>query len=353
MGLSLLTGVLAQAQSPGDAKKYGSTPGNPKCHFFDGFADNADGTVTDTRYGLMWKRCAEGSTWDGKSCSVTAAEMNWSDAIKAAKESRFLGHRDWQLPSLEVFSTILGGYKDCKNNRDEKSQYAVSASLVHAVNQDDHPGWYWSSSPFEGNGNFLWVVNFGDAFMHHDYNGYRYAVRLVRQIPSAPAAFVPEFEAQYQKVMAAENAFLVRQRELEAEAFTRRPELELEEARRKALQARAEASTLLLTEGVQSLYLQAGKAQRSGGGLQISGVSFSASQLYELIVERFSSSEFAVKASDQLNAIAQLEALERLNAGNRSRDTCQADLRRRELSCESPASPPGCLAYVRQTYRCD
>ncbi|KOR27965.1 hypothetical protein TI04_12110, partial [Achromatium sp. WMS2] len=27
-----------------------------------------DGTVTDTRNGLMWKRCAEGQTWDGKTC---------------------------------------------------------------------------------------------------------------------------------------------------------------------------------------------------------------------------------------------------------------------------------------------
>lgn len=41
------------------------------------FVDNGDGTVTDTRHGLIWKRCAEGQTWDGSTCTGDAVTYNW------------------------------------------------------------------------------------------------------------------------------------------------------------------------------------------------------------------------------------------------------------------------------------
>lgn len=37
------------------------------------FTDNGNGTVTDTKTGIMWKRCAEGQIWTGSTCSGTAA----------------------------------------------------------------------------------------------------------------------------------------------------------------------------------------------------------------------------------------------------------------------------------------
>ena len=30
---------------------------------------HGDGTVTDTRTGLMWKQCLEGQTWSGSACA--------------------------------------------------------------------------------------------------------------------------------------------------------------------------------------------------------------------------------------------------------------------------------------------
>jgi hypothetical protein len=38
----------------------GSAHAATKCVFFDKFKDNNDGTVTDPRNGLVWKRFAEG-----------------------------------------------------------------------------------------------------------------------------------------------------------------------------------------------------------------------------------------------------------------------------------------------------
>jgi hypothetical protein len=36
------------------------------------YADQGDGTVTHTPTALTWKRCAEGLTWSGSTCSGTA-----------------------------------------------------------------------------------------------------------------------------------------------------------------------------------------------------------------------------------------------------------------------------------------
>lgn len=38
---------------------------------------HVDGTVTDTRTGLMWMRCCVGQTWDGATCRGEARKMDW------------------------------------------------------------------------------------------------------------------------------------------------------------------------------------------------------------------------------------------------------------------------------------
>ena len=42
------------------------------------YVDNGNGTVTHTPTNLMWKRCAEGQTWTGSTCSGTASSMTAS-----------------------------------------------------------------------------------------------------------------------------------------------------------------------------------------------------------------------------------------------------------------------------------
>lgn len=71
--------------------------------------------------------------------------------------------------------------------------------------------------------------------------------------------------------------------------------------RNKAEALRVATLKKLVTGGAQSLYLQAGKAQRNGN-VDVNGVKFYASELYELLIEKFPSSDYAVKAIDQLNA---------------------------------------------------
>jgi hypothetical protein len=64
------------------------------------YIDNQDGTVTDTRTGLTWMRCALGQTWSGTSCLGTATPSTWKSANTTT--IKFSGHSEWRLPTISA-----------------------------------------------------------------------------------------------------------------------------------------------------------------------------------------------------------------------------------------------------------
>ncbi len=157
--------------------------------------DNGDGTVTDTRSGLVWQKCEFGQTWDGSYCSGSPKQSNWFTAMIEAKSNKFLGKTDWRLPtSLELLSVGKNGnecngliynsekiettYLDkvrrltsefsryateaensannkqiselqnafSENSKIRKEQFAQSKSISNLLYEDNS---YWSITPFE------------------------------------------------------------------------------------------------------------------------------------------------------------------------------------------------------------
>lgn len=181
---------------------------------FDGFIDNQNGTLTDPRNGLIWKRCAEGSTFDGSACAWTAAKMNWFDAMHVAKTSRFLDKDDWRLPSRGEYESVLAP-RSAYNQATGMLEYfpgriTVSRTLVHPVsngrwgmrNQEPAFGTAWSFSPSRDHG----TSNAALAFFNQGSIGgtgrydANHIVRLVRSPDSANAAAKLEFEREYEKM---------------------------------------------------------------------------------------------------------------------------------------------------------
>ena len=71
----------------------------------DRFVDHADGTVSDTRTGLMWAEKDNGSP------------INWHDAVSYCKNFSGGGHTDWRMPTLVELESLYdpkyknkGGY---------------------------------------------------------------------------------------------------------------------------------------------------------------------------------------------------------------------------------------------------
>ena len=130
------------------------------------YTDHGNGTVTDTRTGLMWKQCAEGLS--GASCQTGSAQtFTWADALAHADASAFAGYTDWRLPNVRELSSLV---EDCR--------------VLPSINTNRFPNTpspsFWSGSPNALYSFAAWVVDFsnGSDYFSNRINYHR--VRLVR-----------------------------------------------------------------------------------------------------------------------------------------------------------------------------
>lgn len=71
------------------------------------FRDNGDGTLTDTRTGLMWMQNAY----------IAGKQMSWDDAKAFCAQLRTGGFSDWRLPTAEEYRFIIKDQKHSQNSR--------------------------------------------------------------------------------------------------------------------------------------------------------------------------------------------------------------------------------------------
>lgn len=104
-------------------------------------------TVTDTRTGLMWKRCSEGQTWNGSICAGSDSTFAWADALNHVLTLTDAGYDDWRLP-----------------NRNELESLVEDCTYYPAINTDIFPNTpssgFWSASPNANSSYFAWGVDF-------------------------------------------------------------------------------------------------------------------------------------------------------------------------------------------------
>lgn len=142
------------------------------------YTDHNDGTVTDTRTGLMWKQCLEGYGTAACAADGSTTTFTWAQALNAAITNNsansgagFANHNDWRLPNLKELHSLV-----------EESCYSASINGRFFPNTPSSD--VWSGSPYAGGSNYAWFVNFyyGNAYSNA-YSGSRsnyLQVRLVR-----------------------------------------------------------------------------------------------------------------------------------------------------------------------------
>lgn len=140
------------------------------------FENNNDGTVTDLKTKLIWKKCIEGQTWQAGSnlCSYDtdiAPMFTWPEALAKATQTNsnggFAGAVNWRLPNIKELSSII-----------ENACYGPSINL--SIFPNTPAGIYWSSTPYIGSNEHAWSVrfNYGQNSMNFKYDYY--FARLVR-----------------------------------------------------------------------------------------------------------------------------------------------------------------------------
>ena len=138
------------------------------------FLDNGDGTVTDNvsgGIGHMWMRCSLGQEWDGATCTGSAEEYTWREALEAVEalnnDGGYAVHTDWRLPNVKELASIV-------ENR-------CFAPAVNGVLFPQTPASrFWSSS--SATGSSAWTAHiYGGVQMRDKFE--RNPVRLMRAGP--------------------------------------------------------------------------------------------------------------------------------------------------------------------------
>ena len=158
---------------------------------------HGDGTVTDTRTGLVWKQCKEGQS--GTDCATGSAQsMTWTKALEHAKGHSFAGHADWRLPSVKELRSLV---EECR----------ISPAINDSIFQNDLPSSVWTGSPDATSANLAWRVSFGGGEAVNGYRNGTYQVRLVRgeqSLAPSPASITASAPAVAPAPSAQPNTFV-------------------------------------------------------------------------------------------------------------------------------------------------
>jgi Protein of unknown function (DUF1566) len=135
------------------------------------FIVDSNGTVTDIKTKLIWKRCAEGLT--GPACDTGVLQSyNWKDALSVSAISSYNGFTDWRVPNIKELESIV-----------ERSCY--NPSINEMVFPNTPSSRFWSSSAAvdrSGQGSGAWEVLFANGVGSYQLMNIssQYSVRLVR-----------------------------------------------------------------------------------------------------------------------------------------------------------------------------
>ncbi len=131
----------------------------------DRYSASADGQeITDSKTGLIWRRCAEGMSWKKTTCVGKASFVNQADAAALAKAAG----GEWRLPVLKEMSSIVA-VREADENKAAIDPRAFPATPV---------GRFWTSSSV-GTGYFMFV-SFIEGSAGEGARNSPGAVRLVR-----------------------------------------------------------------------------------------------------------------------------------------------------------------------------
>lgn len=154
--------LMTLAQTCQTANIAATTPSNR-------FTMNKDGTVSDTKTGLIWKKCSEGQS--GANCdSGNATTYSWQGALQQAQSVNnvgFAGYKNWRLPNIKELNSII-------------EEMCDSPSINLEVFPNTQISRYWTSSAYSNSVNNAWRVNFSYGSSYNDNKDYDYYIRLVR-----------------------------------------------------------------------------------------------------------------------------------------------------------------------------
>ena len=132
------------------------------------YTPSADGQeIADRKSGLTWRRCAEGMSWKGKTCTGQAVFLSHAEAMARGKANA-TPDQAWRLPTMKELSGVVA-VREAEEGR---------AAIDPAVFPATPPARFWTSTPV-GPGYFMFV-GFVEGSVGEGTRNSPGALRLVR-----------------------------------------------------------------------------------------------------------------------------------------------------------------------------
>ena len=149
----------------------GDQPVTTACDNSNGrFVDLLDGKISDSRTGLMWKKCPEGKT--GDACTGSALQFSSAksvaDQLAQANTTGDKGYSDWRVPTRNELASLVN--HACNN-----------PSILGGIFPSNEAKPYITSSLNANNpGTQIWYVDFSEGHVGTNFLTGGYFLRLVR-----------------------------------------------------------------------------------------------------------------------------------------------------------------------------
>lgn len=144
---------------------------DPDARMIGPFIHHENGTVTDTRTGLMWRQCSLGRVWEEGRCVGDAGTYAWDRTESALTlvndEGGLSGHTDWRLPSLVELLTLV-----------QEGQGLLHADAFPGVVLGHH----WTTTAWSERDQRYWNVHMREGIGYWDESGVRRFVLPVRVV---------------------------------------------------------------------------------------------------------------------------------------------------------------------------
>lgn len=146
------------------------------------YVDNGDGTITDTRTGLMWEKLTRDGTIHDKEHLYSWGEA-FSVKLAGLNALGFAGYRDWRVPNVnELYSLVrLHQYSPAIASPAFHANCIVGCTVLTCSCTYTQSAMYWTSTSAHRDPGGAWFVGFHDGTVSRRSKGFdRAHVRAVR-----------------------------------------------------------------------------------------------------------------------------------------------------------------------------